>query len=194
MAALFDTVRARSSAFVAPPPGPISTPSGYVSFTGIVRLSVGVETNDPEGVVGAPAKTPGRLLTSILKRPGWAECARIGFSCDDIRESQRSEIVRIRQFAESVGSSATVHTGRYLDLVEGSFFIPPSIRCNRMFLLYGSNATYVEYMEQNLFDGDVAYPGLADRSLRDVVIRSGDVRAWATSYSVTNDSRVRSVS
>ena len=69
MAALFDTVRARSLASVAPPPGPFSTQSGYVSFTGIVRRSVGVATNDPDGVIGAPAETPDRLLTIILKRP-----------------------------------------------------------------------------------------------------------------------------
>ena len=124
MAALFDTVRARSSASVAPPPGPVSTPSGYVSLTGIVRRSVGDETNDPEGVVGAPAETSDRLLTSILERPGWAECARVDFSWDDVCEGQQSEIVRIRQVAESVGSGATVHTGRYLDHVEGSFLIP----------------------------------------------------------------------
>ena len=190
MAALFDTVRARSSASVAPPSGPVSTPLGYVCFTGIVRRSVGVTTNDPEGVVHAPAETSDRLLKSILKRPGWAECALIGFSWDDVRESQRSEIVRIRQVAESVGSSATVHTGRYLDLVEGSFVIPPAIRCERMFLLYGSDAKYVNSMEQYLFGGHVGYPGLADRSLRDVVIRSGDVPAWKKSYSVTNGSRV----
>ena len=98
--------------------------------------------------------------------------------------------MRIRQVAESVGSSATVHTGRYLDLVKGSFVISPATRCDRIFLLYGSDAKYVESMEQYLFEGDVAYPGLADRALRDVVIRSGDVGAWKTSYSVTSGSRV----
>ena len=128
MAALFDTVRARSSASAAPPPGPASTPSGYVSFTGTVHRSIEVDTHDPEGVIGAPAETSDRLLTRILKRPGWAECARIGFSWDDVRESERSKIVRIRQVAESVESSATFHTGYYLDLVEGSFVIPPAIR------------------------------------------------------------------
>ena len=190
MAALFDTFRARSPASVAPPPGPVSTPSGYVSFTGIFRRSVGVETNDPEGVVGAPAETSDKLLTSILKWPGCAECAHIGFSWDDVRESQRSETVRIRLIAESVGSSATVHTGRYLDLLEGSFVIPPAIRCDRMFLLYGSHAKYVESMGQYLFEGDFVHPGLADRSLREVVSRSEDMWAWKTSYSVTNGSRV----
>ena len=33
------------------------------------------------------------------------------------------------------------------------------------------------------------YPGLADRLLRDMVVPSGDVRTWKTSYSVTNGSR-----
>ena len=73
MAALFDTVRARSSASVTPPRGPASTPSGYVNFTGTVRRSIGMDTHDPEGVIGAPAETSDRLLASILKRPGWAE-------------------------------------------------------------------------------------------------------------------------
>ena len=35
----------------------------------------------------------------------------------------------------------------------------------------------------------MAYPGLADRSLGEVVVRSGDVRVWKTSYSVKNGSR-----
>ena len=59
-----------------------------------------------------------------------------------------------------------------------------------MFLLYGSDARYVESMEQYLFGSDVPYSGLADRSLRDVVIRSREVRAWKKSYSVKNVSRV----
>ena len=67
--------------------------------------------------------------------------------------------------------------------------IPPSIQCDRMFLQYGSDAKYVESVERNLFEGDVAYLGLADRSLRGVVVRSDDVLAWKTSYSVTDGSR-----
>ena len=110
MAALFNIVRARSSASVAPPSGPVTTPSGYDSLTETVRRSIGVDTHEPEGVIGEPATTSDRLLTSILQRTDWAECARIRFSRDDLRESQRSEIVRIRQVAESVGASANVHT------------------------------------------------------------------------------------
>ena len=159
MATLFGILRARSSASVAPPPAPVSTPSGYVSFTGTVRHSVGVDTHDPEGVVGDPAASSDRLLTSILQRTDWAESARIGFWRDDLQESQRSEIVRIRQVAGSVGGSASVYTGRYLDLVERAFTIPPSILCDRMFLLYGSGAKYVESVERYLFEGDFAYPG-----------------------------------
>ena len=189
MVALFDIVRARSSSSVAPPPSPVTTPSCYVSFTGTVRRSIGVDTHEPEGVIVEPATSSDRLLTSIPQRTDWAECARIKFSWDDLRESQRSEIVRIRQVAESVGASANVQTGRYLDLVEGAFVIPPPVRCDRIFLLYGSDAKYVESVERYLFEGDVAYPGLAERSLRDVLVRSGDVRAWKTSYSVTNGSR-----
>lgn len=51
----------------------------------------------------------------------------------------------------------------------------PSIRCDRLFLLYRADAKYVKAVEQYLFEGDVEYMGLADRSLRDVVIRSVDV-------------------
>ena len=47
----------------------------------------------------------------------------------------------------------------------------------------------MESVERYLFEGDVACPGLADRSLQDVVVRSGDVRARKTSYSVTNSIR-----
>ena len=55
--------------------------------------------------------------------------------------------------------------------------IPPSILCDRMFLQNGSGAKYVASVARRLFEGEVAYPGLPDRSLRDVVVRSGDVRA-----------------
>ena len=189
MAALFDIVRARSSASVAPPPGPVTTPSGYISFTGTVRRWIELDKHEPEGFIGDSAASSDRLLTSILQRTNWAECARIGFSWDDLRENQRYEIVRIRQVAESVGASANVQTGRYPDLVEGALAIPPSIRCDCMFVLYGSDAKFAGSVERYLFLGHVAYLGLADRSLRDVVVRSGDVRAWETSYSVTNGSR-----
>ena len=75
MGALFDIVRARSSASVAPPPDPVSTPSGYFSFTGTVRRSIGVDTRDPEGVIGDPASSD-RLLTSILQRTDWVLVGR----------------------------------------------------------------------------------------------------------------------
>ena len=87
MVALFDTVRARSSASVSPPPGPVSIPVGYVSFTGNVLRSIGVATKDPKGVVADPAESSDRNLSSNLKRADWAECARIGFAWDDLRMS-----------------------------------------------------------------------------------------------------------
>ena len=61
------------------------------------------------------------------------------------------------------------------------------MRCDRLFLI---DAKYVEGLERYLFEGDVAYPGLGDRSLRDVVFRSGCVRPWKTSYSLMNGSHV----
>lgn len=143
---------------------------------------MGVGTNNPEGAAGAPAESSDTLLTSILKLPDWVECACIGFTRYDLRESQRREIVRIRQIAESVGPSSSVHTSRYLDLVGGEFMTSPSIRCVLMFLLYDPDAEYVESVERYLFEWDVAYPCLADRSLRDVLVPSGDVRDWKTSY------------
>ena len=186
MAALFDIVRARSSASVSPPPVPVATPSGYVSFTGVVRRASNVATNDPANVIGSPASSLDGLMKSVLQREGWAKCARVSFSWDDICGCQRSEIVRLREVAESVGPCSTVHTGRYLDLVEGSFMVPSSIRCDRLFLIAAADAKYVESVERYLFEGDVEYPGLGDHSIRDVVFRSGCVRPWKTSYSFMN--------
>ena len=77
MAALFDIVRARSSASVAPPPVPVATPSGYVSFTGVVRRASNVATNDPVDFIGSPASSLDRLMKSVLQREDWAECAQI---------------------------------------------------------------------------------------------------------------------
>ena len=190
MAALFDIVRARSSASVAPPPVPIVNPSGLVSFTGVVRRASNVATNDPADVIGSPASSFDRLMKSVLQPEDWAECARVSFSWDDISGCQRSEVVRLREVAESVGTCGTVHAGRYLGLVEGSFMVPSSIRCDRLFIIAAADDKYVESVERYLFEEDVAYPGLGDRSLRDVVFRSGCVRPWKTSYSLMNGSHV----
>ena len=68
MAALFDIIRARSSSAVAPPPVPVATPSGYVSFTGVVRRAPNVATNDPAEFIGSPASSLNRLMKSLLQR------------------------------------------------------------------------------------------------------------------------------
>ena len=117
MAALFDIARARLSSSVAPPPVPVVTPSVYVRFTGVVRRVSNVATNDPADVIGSSTSSLDRLMKSAMQREGWAECALVGFSWDDISGCQRSEIVRLREVAESVGTCATVYTGRYSDLV-----------------------------------------------------------------------------
>ena len=160
MAALFGVVRARSSASVAPPAVPVVTLSGYVSLTGVVRRASNVATNDPADVIGSPASSFDRLMKSMLQREDWAECAHVSFSWDDISGCRCSEIVRLREVAESVGTCATVHTRRYLDLVEGSFMVPSSIRCEYLFLISAADAKYVESVERYLFEEDVAYPGL----------------------------------
>ena len=112
MAALFDIVRAPSSASVAPPPVTVATPSGCESFTGVVRRASNVAKNDPADVIGSPASSFDRLMKSVLQREGWADSARVSFSWDDISGFQRSEIVRLREIAESVGTCATLQTGR----------------------------------------------------------------------------------
>ena len=99
MAALLNIFQARSSSSVAPPPVPVATPSGYVSFTGVVRRESNVATNDPADVISSPASSLDRLMKSLLHREGWAECARSGFSWDDVSGCQRGEIVRLRQVA-----------------------------------------------------------------------------------------------
>ena len=114
----------------------------------------------------------------------------MGFSWDDISGFQRSEIVRLREVAESVGNFATVHAGRYLDLLEGSFMVPSSIRPDRLFLIAAACDKYVESVERYLFEGDVAYPGLGHRILRGVVFRSGCVRPRKTSYLLMNGPHV----
>ena len=68
--------------------------------------------------------------------------------------------------------------------------VPSCIRCGRPFLIDAADAKYVESVERYLFEGYVAYPGLGDRSLRDVVFRSCCVRPWKTSYSSMNRSHV----
>ena len=190
MAPLFNIFRARSSSSVAPPPVPVATPSGHVRFTGVVRLASNVATNDLADVIGYPASSLERLMKSVLQREGWAKSAPVGFSWDEISGCPRSEIVRLREVAESVGTSATVHTGRYLDLVDGSFMFPSFIRFDRLFLIAAADAKYVQSVERYLLEGDVGYPGLGDRSLRDVLFRSDCVRPWKTSYSLMNGSHV----
>ena len=190
MAALFDIVRARLSASGAPSPVPFATPSGYVSFTGVVRSELNVATNDPADVIGSPASSLERLMKSVLRRESWAECALVSFSWDDISGCQRSEIVRLREVAESVGTSATIHTDLYFDLVECSFMVPSSIRCDRLFLIAATHSKHIESVERYIFEGDVGYPGLGDRSLCDVVFRSGCLRPWRMPYSLMNGSHV----
>ena len=75
MAALFDLVWALPSSSVDASPVPVATPSGYVSFTGVVRRGSNVATNDPADVVGAAASSLDHLMKSVLPREGWAEFA-----------------------------------------------------------------------------------------------------------------------
>ena len=68
----------------------------------------------------------------------------MSFSWNDVSGCQRSEIVRLREVAKPAGTSASVHMGRYLDLVEGTFMIPSLLRCDRLFLIAADDAKYVE--------------------------------------------------
>ena len=86
----------------------------------------------------------------MLRHEVWAECARISFSWDDVGECQRSEIVRLREVVEYVGTGASVHTDRHLDLVEGSFVVPSCIRCDHLLLLAAADDKY-ESVESYLF-------------------------------------------
>ena len=190
MAALFDIFRACSSSSAAPPHVPIASPYRYVSFTRVVRRASNVAKNHPADVLGTPTFSLYRPMKSVLRREGWVECTRIGFSWDDVGGCQRSEITRHRDVAESVGTSATVDTGRYLDLVEGSFMVRSSNHCDRLSLIAAANAEYVESVGSYLFEGGVAYPGLGNRTLRDVVFRSGCVRPLKAPYSLMNVSHV----
>ena len=71
-------------------------------------------------------------MKSVLHREGWDEFARIGFSREDVSGCQRREIVRLREVTDSVGTSARLHTYRYLDLFVRSFVVPSSIRFDRL--------------------------------------------------------------
>ena len=62
------------------------------------------------------------------------------------------------------------------------FMVPSSIHCDHLFLIASADAKYVESVERYLFEEDIGYPGLGDRSFRDVVFRSGCVRPWKMSY------------
>ena len=68
--------------------------------------------------------------------------------------------------------------------------ISSSIRCDRLFLIAAADAKYVESVERYLFDGDIAYPGLVDCPLCDVLFRSGCVRPWKTWYSLMIGSHI----
>ena len=86
--------------------------------------------------------------------------------------------------AESVGTSASVYSDHYLDLVEGSFMVRSSIRCDDLLLIAAADSKYVECGERCLFERDIAYTGLGGHTLLDVVFLSGFVRPWKTSYSL----------
>ena len=51
------------------------------------------------------------------------------------------------------------------------------------FLVEASDAKYVELVERYLFDPMRPYPGLGDRTLPNVLVRTGAIRRWKTSYS-----------
>ena len=98
--------------------------------------------------------------------------------------SGRADVKRVRDLANFVGTAGVTYTERYMDYVRGAYQIPASLRCDRMFLVEASDAKYVELAERYLFDSTRPYPGFADRTLRDVLVRTEAIRRWRTSYSL----------
>ena len=127
MSSLFDTVRSRAPvASVAAPIVP-STPSEYTCYTGTVIGDVNeVVGSELDELVGSPELVMPRLDSRCLVRTDWWLHARGSFDSDDIVTSGRSEVKRVRDVANSIGTAGITYTERYMDYVRGAYQIPSS--------------------------------------------------------------------
>ena len=191
ISSLFDTVRSRALvASVAAPVVP-STPSEYTRYTGtVIRNVKEFVRSEPEELVGSPVLVKPRLDSRCPVRLDSSLRARGSFDWDDIVASGRADVKRVHDLASSVGTAGITYTGRYMDYDRGAYQIPSSLRCDSLFLVEASDAKYVELVERYLFDSTRPYPGLADRTLRDVLVRTEAIRRWKTSYSLMSGTRV----
>ena len=146
--------------------------------------------SEPEELFGSPELVMPRLDNRCLVRSDWSLRARGSFDWDDIVASGRADVKRIRDLANSVGTAGVTYTERCMDYVRGAYQIPASLRCGRMFLVEASDAKYIELVERYLFDSTRPYPGFADHTLRDVLVRTDVIRRWKTSYSLMSGTSV----
>ena len=117
-----------------------------------------------------------RLDSRCLVRTYWSRRARGSFDWDDIMDSGRADVKRVRDLAHSVGTVGVTYTERYMDYVRGAYQIPSSLSCNRLYLVEASDAKYVELVERYLFDPTRPYPGFDHRTLLDVLVRTAAIR------------------
>ena len=98
--------------------------------------------------------------------------------------SGRADAKRVRDLANSGGTTGVTYTKQYMDHVRGAYQIPSSLRCDRLFLVEASDAECVELLDSYLFDPTRPYPGFRDLTLRYVLVRTEAIRRWKTSYSL----------
>ena len=113
-----------------------------------------------------------RLDSCYLFRTYWSLRGRGSFDWDDIVTSGRADVKRVRDLAHSVGTAGVTYTERYMDYVRCAYQIPPSLPCDRLFLVEASDAKYVELVERYPFDPTRPCAGFGDRTLRDVLVRT----------------------
>ena len=185
MSSLFDTFRSRAPAASVADPIVLSTPSEYTRYTGTIIGNVNeVVGSEPEEGVGSPELVMPGLDSRSLVRTDWSLRAPVSFDWDEIVTSGRAGVKSVRDLANSVGTAGVTYTERYMDYVRGAYQVPSSLRCDRLFLVEASDAKYVELVERYLFDPTRPYPGFCDRTLRDVLVRTEEIRRWKTSYSL----------
>ena len=183
MSSHFDMVRSLAPVASVVAPTVPSAPSEYNRYMGTVLGNVGeVVGSEPEAIVGSPELAMPRLDSRCLVRTDWSLRARGSFDWDDIAASGRADFKFVCDLAHSVGNAGVTYTGRYMHYVRGAYQIPSSFRCDPLFLVEALDAKYVELVERYLFGPTRPYPGLDDRTSRDVLVRTEAIPRWKTSY------------